>query len=175
MKVESCTGIKKCAKHRIDKKLKNHLKRCNFEGTIKGDPDSKVSLVNCEKGASDISIVSEKANLDNTNYRVHVNGTLEKGSQPVMDEESSEVRTLYSLFFLSPRPLFKDGADYSLPKKQKKGKELTYVDRKGNIMTLEMISSNCCRPHKKTCNKGKDCRKRRGNFVYYKFVTTDCL
>ena len=92
MKVESCTGIKRCAKHRIDKKLKNHLKRCNFEGKIKGDPDSKVSLVNCEKGASDISIVSDKANLDNTNYRVHVNGTLEKGRQPVMEEETSEVR-----------------------------------------------------------------------------------
>ena len=92
MKVESCTEIKKCVKHRIGKNLKNHLRRCNFEGKIRGDPDSKVSLVNCEKGASDISIVSDKVNLDNTNYRVHVNGTLEKGSQPVMEEEESGVR-----------------------------------------------------------------------------------
>ena len=97
MKVESCTEIKKCVKHRIGKNLKNHLRRCNFEGKIREDPNSKVSLVDCEKGASDISIVSDKVNLDNTNYRVHVNGTLEKGNQPVMEEEESGVRV--SLYF----------------------------------------------------------------------------
>ena len=97
MKVDMCTGIRKCAKHRVDKKLRRHLRNCNFEGQIQGDPDSKVSLVNCEKGTSDISVVSDKANLDNSNYRVHVNGTLEKGSQPVMEEEEEEVSI--SLYF----------------------------------------------------------------------------
>ena len=106
MKVESCTGIKKCAKHRIDKKLTNQLKRCNFEGRIQGDPDSKVTLVNCEKGASDLSIVSDKANLDNTHYRVHVNGTLEKGRQPSMEEETSEVRICLYISSLSSKASF---------------------------------------------------------------------
>lgn len=144
MKVESCTGIKKCAKHRIDKKLTNQLKRCNFEGRIQGDPDSKVTLVNCEKGASDISIVSDRANLDNTHYRVHVNGTLEKGRQPSMEEETSET-----------------AGDYTLGNRKNEEK-LTYVNKKGDIMTLEMMGPICCRPIKKTCNKGKDCVKKKG-------------
>ena len=165
MKVDSCTGIKKCSKHHIDKKLKNHLKRCNFEGRIEGDPDSKVSLVSCEKGASDISIVSDKANLDNTNYRVHVNGTLEKGSQPVMDEETSEVRICLYYFSSFPMFLFKDAGDYSLPERMK-GKKMQYVDKKGNIISLKMTGPSCCRPIKKTCNKGKYCVKKKGTYLF---------
>ena len=70
--------------------------------------------------------------------------------------------------------LFKSGRDYSLPDK-KKGEELTYVDKKGNIMTLKMTGPSCCRPIKKTCNKGKYCLKKEGIFYLFFFVTTEYL
>ena len=70
------------------------------------------------------------------------------------------------LGFISANPsqmfLFKSGGDYSIPDRRK-GEELKYVDKKGNIMTVEMTGPSCCRPIKKTCKKGKYCVKKKGN------------
>ena len=92
MKVESCTGMNKCSNQKVGHKLESLLKRCNFEGRIEGDPGSKVSLVSCEKGAADISVVSDKAHLDNTNYRVHADGKVEKSEQSLQADEFAEVQ-----------------------------------------------------------------------------------
>ena len=94
MKVESCTGLNKCSKKNVGRKLESLLERCNFEGRIEEDPQSKVSLVSCERGAADISVVSDKVNLDNTNYRVHANGKVEKSVQSLQADEFPEVSIL---------------------------------------------------------------------------------
>ena len=61
-----------------------------------------------------------------------------------------------------PRLLFKNAGDYTLHER-KKEPELMYVNKKGDIMTLEMVGPICCRPIKKTCKKGKDCVRKKGN------------
>ena len=91
MKVESCTEITKCSRQNVGKKLESLLRRCNFEGKMDGDPASKVSLVSCQKGAADISVVSDTANLDTTNYRVHSDGKIEKSQKSFQTDEPAEV------------------------------------------------------------------------------------
>ena len=76
--MESCTGSRKCSKKPLDRKLKSDLSRCTYEGSLEGDTESKVALDICYKGLSDITIMSDKANLDNTIFRLHSNGTVEK-------------------------------------------------------------------------------------------------
>ena len=78
--VESCDGAK-CARQPVDQALRTLLKRCNFEGKIEGDPESLVSLVKCEEGVADITVMSEMAGLDNTNFRLHPDGRVEKADR----------------------------------------------------------------------------------------------
>ena len=56
---------------------------------------------------------------------------------------------------------------------REKAEELTYVDKKGNIMTLKMTSSSCCRPQKKTCREGKDCVYKKGAGLFLSSFLTE--
>ena len=79
--MESCDGPGKCSKQPVDQALKNLLKGCNFEGEIEGDPQSVVSMVQCDEDVADITVMSDKAGLDNTNFRLHSDGRVEKADK----------------------------------------------------------------------------------------------
>ena len=58
--IEECSS-KGCKKEPLSRKERKKLDKCSFEGHVVGDPDSKVSLNQCDdNGVKDISIVSEK-------------------------------------------------------------------------------------------------------------------
>ena len=92
MKVEFCTGLKSCAAQRVEKNLQRLLGKCNYQGLLQGDPDSRLSLVNCQTGTTDISIVSDKANLSSTFFRIHSDGRLEKPGKTLAEDETVKVR-----------------------------------------------------------------------------------
>ena len=57
------TGCSKdgCVRQKLSREQKTKLDNCNYEGRVVSDPDSKVSLIQCnENGVKDVSIVSEK-------------------------------------------------------------------------------------------------------------------
>ena len=64
---------KKCKVSDVSKKLMRKLDRCNYEGSLKSDPKSVVSLVGClnENGAADISVVSQKVLSDRFYSFIH--------------------------------------------------------------------------------------------------------
>ena len=58
--IEECSN-KGCQKEPLSKEERNKLDQCSFGGHVLSDPDSKVSLNQCDdNGVKDISIVSEK-------------------------------------------------------------------------------------------------------------------
>ena len=55
--------------------------------------------------------------------------------------------------------------DYQ-PQHQPKPEEEMYVDRKNNMVTLENISSDCCRPIRTKCDAGSStCEEKIGIFI----------
>ena len=68
---------KNCKVSDVPKKLMRKLDRCNYEGSLKSDPKSVVSLVGClnENGAADISVVSQKV-LSDESYKCVIHFTI---------------------------------------------------------------------------------------------------
>ena len=71
--------------------MKSLLKSCNYEGQIAGEPESRMSLVTCQKGSSDISVLSDSADLDSSNYRVNPDGKVDKNKTLVAPDEQAQV------------------------------------------------------------------------------------
>ena len=59
-KVMECTKDG-CVRQKLSQEQKTKFAKCNYEGHVLSDPDSKVSFIQCnENGVKDVSIVSEK-------------------------------------------------------------------------------------------------------------------
>ena len=59
-KIRECSN-KGCKKESLSREEMEKLDKCVYQGHVVSDPDSKVSLNQCdEKGVKDISVVSEK-------------------------------------------------------------------------------------------------------------------
>lgn len=146
-RVESCTGSRKCKKKRLDRKLKSDLSLCTFEGRLEGDTDSKVSLDTCYKGVSDITIMSDKVDLDNTNFRLHSNGTVEKPEKSfnaTMEDQVTKGQKLVR----TDEAADVIGQDYAEPNKDD---DYAYMSTKGIIVSVRTVNSTCCRPLKTRC------------------------
>ena len=50
-----------------------------------------MSLVSCQRGSSDISVLSDSADLDSSNYRVLQGGKVDKNKTLVAPDEPAEV------------------------------------------------------------------------------------
>ena len=76
----------------MSKKLKEKFDRCNFEGSLTSDPQSKVKLVGClDDGTEDISIMSSKVPLAASLYRKHKDGKIEMEDKSMINEVGIEM------------------------------------------------------------------------------------
>ena len=68
------------------------MDRCNFEGSLDSDPQSKVNLVGClGDGKEDISIMSSKVPLAASLYRKHKDGKIEMEDHTAFKEVGIDV------------------------------------------------------------------------------------
>jgi len=88
VQVEKCENGK-CEENQLDKKLKKKVSECTFEGKLESDPDSQVAITNC-KNSLNIGLISEKANLSSTTYKME-DGKVTKNEAKMVGE--SKVKT----------------------------------------------------------------------------------
>jgi len=87
--------ISKCSKHgceerRLSREQRIKLERCNYEGSLLSDPDSKVSLVACRgDDVNDIQVISDHTSLENNEYRINSDGTVSVSNLTMDSDEHS--------------------------------------------------------------------------------------
>jgi len=85
--------ISKCSKHgceekRLSREQRIRLEKCNYEGSLLSDPDSKVSLVACRgDDVNDIQVISDHSSLENNAYRVNFDGTVTVSNTTIDSDE----------------------------------------------------------------------------------------
>merc|ERR1712142_1129144 len=66
-----------CEKQILSEEEKRKFDKCNYEGHVESDPDSKVSFNQCnENEVKDITIISDKAKLSYNSYRIDKEGNV---------------------------------------------------------------------------------------------------
>jgi len=124
--------ISKCSKHgceerRLSREQRIKLERCNFEGSLLSDPDSKVSLVACRgDDVNDIQVISDHTTLENNAYRVNSDGTVSVSNTTIdSDENPFEEENI--------------GQDYALPRYVYLPFDRAYVNRQKKKLKVKTI------------------------------------
>jgi len=156
-KVSECKGSL-CKSEHLSDKEKNKLSKCTFEGTLRSDPKSKVSVSGCLKnGGMDISLISDKATTKYNLYRIDSSGKVEVNEMAKFSDvpEAKELPE-------------NTGSDYSDSDEEEDEdtKQPIMLDKKGFAITVEDVSKaagqekNCCRPKRIKCSKAGDLGKK---------------
>jgi len=142
--IETCSKEDGCKKQYLPSEEKNKFDKCTFEGHLVSDPDSKVSLSQCdENGFQDISIVSEKTKLQHSSYRI------KDGSVTVPEENNfTDVVTDNT-----EEEMTKNGLDYSQNSRTKV--PLVFFDKNNVAITVKDVNPKCCRASRLQCRVTK--------------------
>jgi len=150
--IEECSS-EGCHKEPLSKEERKKLDRCSFGGHVLSDPDSKVSLSQCDdNGVKDISIVSEKVKLSHDSYRIEKNGTVDvpqvQNFSDVTDYDEEDEEDDWTDV----------GGDYTL---NADDEEIpVFFDRNMNAITVIDLGNGCCRAERTQCEKKCDDLKK---------------
>jgi len=141
--IEECSS-KGCKKEPLSKEERKKLDRCSFGGHVLSDPDSKVSLSQCDdNGVKDISIVSEKVKLSHDSYRIEKNGTVDvpqvQNFSDVTDYDEEDEEDDWTDV----------GGDYALNADDEDIP--VFFDRNMNAITVIDLGNGCCRAERTQC------------------------
>eukprot|EP00091_Calanus_sinicus_P014601 TRINITY_DN3220_c0_g1_i2.p1 TRINITY_DN3220_c0_g1~~TRINITY_DN3220_c0_g1_i2.p1 ORF type:complete len:284 (-),score=32.92 TRINITY_DN3220_c0_g1_i2:326-1177(-) len=153
-KIRECSSSG-CKKETLSKEKRRRYDKCNYEGHIVSDPNSKVSFIKCdENGVKDIVIVAEKANLTHDAYRIDPEGKVDVSQMLNFTDEVHE-------------------DDYNADDDEEAGTDYAddsneivndmYFDKKGRIISIQKLGWKCnenescwecCKPMQwKSCQK----------------------
>merc|ERR1712142_1040333 len=149
-----------CEKQILSEEEKRKFDKCNYEGYVESDPDSKVSFNQCnENEVKDITIISDKAKLSYNSYRIDKDGNVDvpqvtnlTDSVEQYDEEEN-IGSDYSEDFLHIGPP-------------------VFLDRNGIAITIMDVNGKCCRASRVICKKtqyknekAKSCKVELGKIL----------
>merc|ERR1712042_100479 len=149
-----------CEKQILSEEEKRKFDKCNYEGYVESDPDSKVSFNQCnENEVKDITIISDKAKLSYNSYRIDEDGNVDvpqvtnlTDSVEQYDEEEN-IGSDYSEDFLHIGPP-------------------VFLDRNGIAITIMDVNGKCCRASRVICKKtqyknekAKSCKVELGKIL----------
>jgi len=160
-KMMDCSS-KGCEKETLSEEEKIKFDNCNYEGYVVSDPDSKVSLSQCDRNNKDVSIVSDKVNFDHDSYRIDKDGNVDVPQLANFSDTIEESKYI--------EDQINEGLDYS-DTSSDFGSPV-FFDRNKTAIIVKDVSKGCCRPTRARCQliktengEAKSCKVQLGKIL----------